>query len=145
VDSIRVNEEMPNRLRELAQGRPIWSSWISVWHDDVSGNKTKQWNVHNNTCVTHANLPRETLQSEYHIRFVGTSQHASCVEQAFAVQEMIQYVILCSCRVSEIECCPCSGLPILCRSPSLTWSHANRHAFASMKLTALPTLLWPAS
>jgi hypothetical protein len=92
ASSVSAAEEMPNPLRKLAQGRAIWTSWVDVWHDDVSGNRTKQWNVHNNTCITHANLPRETLQSEYHVRFVGTSQHASSVEQAFAVQEMIKCV-----------------------------------------------------
>jgi hypothetical protein len=82
---------MPNPLRTLANGGPLWTSWVDVWQDDVSGNWSKQWNVHNNTCITHANLPWRLLQSEYYICFVGTSQHASPIEQATAVQEMIKY------------------------------------------------------
>jgi hypothetical protein len=91
--SAYLTEDMPNPLRKVADGGPLWTSWVDVWQDDVSGNRSKQWNLHNNTCVTHANLPRKMLQSEYYIRFVGTSQHASPIEQATAVQEMIKYAL----------------------------------------------------
>jgi hypothetical protein len=81
---------MPNHLRAIAGDKLLLTSWVNVWTDDVSGNQSKAWNVHNNVYVSHANLPRQTLSHEYHIHFISTSQHAGPVEQVAATHEMIQ-------------------------------------------------------
>ena len=39
-------QAMPNPIRERAQGRPFYIIQIKLWSDDVSGNRTRQWNKH---------------------------------------------------------------------------------------------------
>jgi hypothetical protein len=84
--------DMPNPLRKVAAGKPLYTSWVNVWNDDVSGNVSKMWNVHNNMSFTHANLPRQTLTQERHIHFLSTSQYAKPVEQTMALEEALKCV-----------------------------------------------------
>ncbi|KAG8914101.1 hypothetical protein FRC01_004225 [Tulasnella sp. 417] len=111
-------DQMPNSLRALAQGDELYVSHIQIWGDDVSGNRSKQYNLHNNIYFSHANLPHRMLQQEYFVRFASTSPHASVVEQmAAAVQQIRENnknparsfnPVTCTyCRVIiEIECLP---------------------------------------
>jgi hypothetical protein len=48
---------MPNPERALADGDPIYTSFIDIFVDDVSGNWSKSWNKHWNIYITHQNLP----------------------------------------------------------------------------------------
>ncbi|KAH9942016.1 hypothetical protein B0H21DRAFT_811258 [Amylocystis lapponica] len=77
--------EMPHPVRTIAEGRPTFTLRMMCWSDDVSGNRTKQFNAHTNVYLANINLPHEKLQQEYFVRFCSTSQHASSSEQMEAV------------------------------------------------------------
>ncbi|KZT50728.1 hypothetical protein CALCODRAFT_535658 [Calocera cornea HHB12733] len=73
-----------------AEGRCVYAIPIMVWADDVSGNVSKQWNKH--LCVTFSNLalPRQQLEQECNIHFVGTSTHTSSLELMEGLVRMIE-------------------------------------------------------
>ncbi|KAI0687450.1 hypothetical protein BC835DRAFT_1408348 [Cytidiella melzeri] len=80
---------MPHPIRLLAQGRPTFTISIMSWKDDVSGNRSKQYNAHTNNYLANLNLPHALLQQEYNIRFSATSPHASALELADGLSQDI--------------------------------------------------------
>ena len=78
---------MPHPVRVIAAGRPTFRLRMMPWSDDVSGNKSKQYNAHMNIYVANINLPHNKLAQEYFVRFASTSPHASSSEQLHALSE----------------------------------------------------------
>ncbi|KAH9910220.1 uncharacterized protein B0H18DRAFT_1090055 [Fomitopsis serialis] len=86
-----------NPLRDIAKGRRMYTSYVKAWGDDVSGNKSKQYNEHTNIYLAHANLPHTKLSQEYFVRFCSTSPHANAGAQfdAMVDSEVLFRVIPC--------------------------------------------------
>ena len=87
-------KQMPNPLRETAGDHLVYSVPIIVFIDDVSGNKSKQWNKHFSCYMSNGALPREKLDQEFHVHFVATSPNASPLEIMQGVRKAIEYIFL---------------------------------------------------
>ncbi|KIJ08368.1 hypothetical protein PAXINDRAFT_158156, partial [Paxillus involutus ATCC 200175] len=70
-----------NPLREVAKGRCLYTCYVKPWEDDVSGNRSKQYNEHHNIYFENSNIGHEKLAQEYFVRFCSTSPHATAGEQ----------------------------------------------------------------
>ncbi|KAJ7614819.1 hypothetical protein FB45DRAFT_1108964 [Roridomyces roridus] len=75
------SKKIPNEFRKIDNGEDLFTVWVPVWMDDVSGARSKQYQKHLNSYAANANLPGQLLQQEYNVKFVSTSPHASALEQ----------------------------------------------------------------
>ncbi|KAJ7690611.1 hypothetical protein B0H14DRAFT_2420329 [Mycena olivaceomarginata] len=90
VDDTRASS-MPNEMRKLVgEDEDLFVVMASPWADDVSGNKSKQYNKHMNMYTGNGCLPGRLLQQEYHVHYVSTSPNASSAEQFAAFRDQVQ-------------------------------------------------------
>ncbi|THV06317.1 hypothetical protein K435DRAFT_645468 [Dendrothele bispora CBS 962.96] len=82
--------EMPNPQRNLVgKDEDLYVVMIPVWANDVSGNKSKQYNKHINLYMENSNLPSRLLQQEYFVNFLSTSPHATSPEQLSEIRKIV--------------------------------------------------------
>lgn len=72
---------MPHPVRSIANGRPAFCIRLLPWADDVSGNRSKQYNAHMNIYFSNANIPHRIRAQEFFVRFASTSPDASALDQ----------------------------------------------------------------
>jgi len=77
--------KMPNNLRTFANEEELYVIMVPLWCDNVSGNRSKQYNKHINMYMANSNLPGWLLQQDYFVRFVATSPNATSPEPFLAV------------------------------------------------------------
>jgi hypothetical protein len=82
---------MPNKMRELVdEDEDLVVVMVTPWADDVSGNKSKQYNKHMNMYAQNSCLPGRLLQQEFHVHYVSASPHASSAEQFAAFRDQVK-------------------------------------------------------
>ncbi|KAJ7230002.1 hypothetical protein GGX14DRAFT_344444 [Mycena pura] len=82
---------MPNQMRKLVDDdEDLYVVMTSPWADDVSGNKSKQYNKHMNMYAQNGCLPGRLLQQEFHMHFISSSPHASSAEQFAAFRDHVK-------------------------------------------------------
>ncbi|KAF7777799.1 hypothetical protein Agabi119p4_3871 [Agaricus bisporus var. burnettii] len=75
------NATEPHPVRTIAKGRPAFCVRIVAWTDDVSGNRSKQYNAHMNLYFASANIPFRIRAQESFVHFSSTSPDVSALEQ----------------------------------------------------------------
>lgn len=71
-------------------GEPIYVSFVELFCDDVSGNRSKSWNKHLNQYISHRNLPEWLVSRQFHVHFLSTSQTVSMTEQFGCAKKYIE-------------------------------------------------------
>ncbi|KAJ7902860.1 hypothetical protein B0H14DRAFT_2329467 [Mycena olivaceomarginata] len=81
---------MPNEMRKLvADDEDLFVIMAAPWADDVSGNKSKQYNKHMNMYTGNGCLPGRLLQQEFHVHYISSSPNASSAEQFSAFRDHV--------------------------------------------------------
>ncbi|KAJ3545720.1 hypothetical protein NMY22_g2322 [Coprinellus aureogranulatus] len=83
---------MPNPKREECEDEDLFTIWIPLWADDVSGARSKQYQKHVNVYMNNSNLPGKLTQQEYFVHFISASQEASAPEILGAVSKLVEWV-----------------------------------------------------
>ncbi|KAF8804946.1 hypothetical protein BYT27DRAFT_7105748, partial [Phlegmacium glaucopus] len=103
----------------IDNGEDLYTIWLSIWADDVSGAQSKQYQKHINIYMFNANLPGRLLQQEYFIRFISTSPNASALEQFRPIISDLK-----STHLSPVRCInvatqrPCSFIILIANLPA---------------------------
>ncbi|EFP84986.2 uncharacterized protein PGTG_11155 [Puccinia graminis f. sp. tritici CRL 75-36-700-3] len=73
---------LPNPWRAKAKGKIIRHVPITLYADDTSGNRSKQWNKHISYYYTLSGLPPKMTNQQYNCHFLATSNTAGALELA---------------------------------------------------------------
>lgn len=122
-------------LRGEAKGRMVISVPVILAQDDVSGNQSKVWNKHYCIYMNNGCLPREQMQKEVNVHFVGTSSHATPTEMMQGVRRIIRCVFYSTIRIGTVTNCT----KYLCR-------HTLQHPHTCMDVETRDEILiriWP--
>ncbi|KAF7314129.1 hypothetical protein HMN09_00572000 [Mycena chlorophos] len=92
-------QPMPNPQRALSGNRDLYVVGVSVWIDDVSGNRSKQYNKFLMMLGQNTALPGQLLKQEFHVHYMAASPNASTAEFSAALRDTI--------RTTEVE-------PVVC-------------------------------
>ncbi|KAJ7838096.1 hypothetical protein B0H14DRAFT_3701249 [Mycena olivaceomarginata] len=121
---------MPNSMRNLVgDDEDLFVLMVSPWADDVSGNRSKQYNKHMNMCTGNGCLPGRLLQQEFHIHYVSTSPHASSAEQFATFRDHVK-----STETEPVECFNAATkrkCRFIIRTPGLTGDNPQQSEEAS--------------
>ncbi|KAH9967696.1 hypothetical protein BJV74DRAFT_879922 [Russula compacta] len=87
----------------MASTRMVYSVPLVIFQDDVSGNRSKQWNKHYLCYLSNGTIPCQKLESEFHVRFVATSPFASPLEIMQGIRLSIETafaspIVACDCQ-----------------------------------------------
>jgi hypothetical protein len=83
--------DMPNPDRNLIpEGYDLYDVYLATWFDDVSGNRSKQYNKHFVGYAANTNLPGQLLQQEFFVEYLSNSQNATALEQLSAIKELVK-------------------------------------------------------
>jgi hypothetical protein len=66
--------------RAICKGLPLYYVPVVFEIDDLSGNKSKKWNLHYAAEYINASLDHKHMQAERSIKFFAISQHATPLE-----------------------------------------------------------------
>jgi hypothetical protein len=97
--STSYQQFLPHPLRRIANGRPVYSVPLIIFQDDVSANRSKQWNKHYVIYMSNAALPRKEMNKKVNIKFVGSSPHAQPLDMMGCVMQMCEWVPCCSIEI----------------------------------------------
>jgi hypothetical protein len=80
----------------------VYSIPIILFLDDVSGNRSRQWNKHFCCYMSNGALPREQIEAQFHVRFAATSPHATPLEIMRGIRDDIECVLSCNDMTIEL-------------------------------------------
>ncbi|KIK74546.1 hypothetical protein PAXRUDRAFT_175419, partial [Paxillus rubicundulus Ve08.2h10] len=67
----------PHPLHAKAGDYMVYAVPLIIFMHDVSGNVSKQWNIHHVVYMLNVSLPCDMLEKEFCFRFVTASPHAA--------------------------------------------------------------------
>ncbi|CAD6925713.1 unnamed protein product [Tilletia laevis] len=77
-DEEKFNSICP--LRKRANGRPMYSIFLKVFLDDLSGVRSKRWDIHHGLYFQNANMSKSHLSSDASIKLFSATPSASAGE-----------------------------------------------------------------
>jgi hypothetical protein len=81
-----------NAERIVANGAPLYYVPLLFEIDDMSGNRSKKWNIHYAANFVNATLNHKIMQAERSINLLAISQHAQPLEIMEALTDQIKFV-----------------------------------------------------